>query len=301
MTRRFGLLPWRLVERILLVVGIACVGYAGLMWLDMRLEQARENRELDQILASRSASPGATLASPHSTSGGEGRPAVKDVVGRIEIPRLGLSAAVREGDDARTLRRAVGHIPGTSLPGEDGNAGFAAHRDTFFSRLKDIRRQDEISFTSPDGVHKYVVQETRVVEASEVAVLDPTPVAMMTLVTCYPFNYIGAAPQRFVVRAVRQDVAATTGVVATAATVRPATVAVRQTKTFAKRIDIPKGRVSAPRRVKTAAAAKASSPRPKQNGFARLFKAAARGLGFAPREPRAPAQTESPDPRIPGR
>jgi sortase A len=106
--------------------------------------------------------------------------------------------------DTRTLRRAVGHIPGTALPGKRGNAGFAAHRDTFFSPLKNVRRGDDVIVTAPEGVYRYAVTTTRVVEPDDVSVLDPTPGTTLTLVTCYPFDYVGSAPQRFIVRAVLQ-------------------------------------------------------------------------------------------------
>ena len=122
-------------------------------------------------------------------------------MGRIEIPRLGVSTIVRAGSDARTLQLAVGHLPGTALPGETGNVGLAGHRDTFFRRLADIRADDEIRVVTPDGTFRYRVQRTNVVEPDDVWVLDPTGHPALTLVTCYPFSYVGSAPQRFIVRA----------------------------------------------------------------------------------------------------
>jgi Sortase domain len=184
------------------------------------------------------------------------------------------------------------------MPGEQGNVGLAAHRDTFFSRLKDIRRQDEIRFTSADGVQHYIVEQTRIVDPTDIEVLDPTSSATMTLVTCYPFEYIGSAPQRFVVRAVRRD-AGTSGTVAAAAAPNPATIQVRESETIAKPIGRAKARAAAPRAIKTSV--KSPHNGRNSNAFARFFKAAARGLGFAPRESREAAQNESPDPRPPGR
>ena len=125
-------------------------------------------------------------------------------VGRIEVPRLGLSAVIRAGIDARTLRLAVGYIPGTALPGEQGNLGLAGHRDTFFRKLRDINPGDEIRVTTKDGVFKYYVQRTTIVQPKDVWVLDPTKDPVLTLVTCYPFTYIGSAPKRFIVRAALQ-------------------------------------------------------------------------------------------------
>jgi sortase A len=109
---------------------------------------------------------------------------------------------VRTGSDARTLQLAVGHIPGTARPGEDGNVGLAGHRDTFFRRLRDIEPDDRIRIVTPSGTYDYRVQRTDVVEPSDVGVLERTTEPSLTLVTCYPFTYVGSAPERFIVRAV---------------------------------------------------------------------------------------------------
>jgi sortase A len=108
---------------------------------------------------------------------------------------------VREGVDRRTLLLAVGHIPATALPGQPGNVGVAGHRDTFFRRLKDLRTGDEIEFSTLTGDFKYVVESLIVVEPDNMAVLAPSTQNVLTMVTCYPFYYIGNAPKRFVVRA----------------------------------------------------------------------------------------------------
>jgi sortase A len=117
------------------------------------------------------------------------------------IPRLLLSAVVVEGIDETTLRRGVGHIPGTALPGERGNVGLAGHRDTLFRPLKDLRIRDEVQFSTVSGDFRYVVESLNVVAPNNVAVLAPSSENVLTLVTCYPFFFIGAAPKRFVVRA----------------------------------------------------------------------------------------------------
>src|SRR5436190_965270 len=129
------------------------------------------------------------------------QPVPGSTIGRIEIPRLHVSAVIRAGSDARTLRLAVGYIPGTAWPGENGNVGLAGHRDTFFRRLRDINPDDEIRITTKDGVYHYYVQRTNIVQPEDVWVLNPTGYAALTLVTCYPFSYIGSAPERFIVRA----------------------------------------------------------------------------------------------------
>jgi sortase A len=122
-------------------------------------------------------------------------------IGRIEIPRLGVSVMIRAGADAKTLRRAVGHIPGTALPGESGNVGLAGHRDTFFRRLRNIKADDEVRIVTPQGTYVFHVEDTKVVRPGDTWVLNATPEPTLTLVTCYPFTFVGSAPQRFIVRA----------------------------------------------------------------------------------------------------
>lgn len=124
-----------------------------------------------------------------------------DVLGRLTIPRLNLSVMVFEGDDAAILKRGAGRIPATSLPHENGNLGIAAHRDTYFRPLRLIRPHDVIEFTSPEGVSRYAVTDIEIVPPSEVGVLAKAPGRDLTLVTCYPFYYLGTAPKRWIVHA----------------------------------------------------------------------------------------------------
>jgi sortase A len=195
--RRRGL---RILERVLLIIGIVCLGYFGYVSAEAALYQAYETRELDAILASvPEPPPSATAPVDHAPP--RAQPASGALLGRLEIPRLKVSAIVRAGSDARTLRLAIGHIGGTALPGERGNVGLAAHRDTFFRRLGDIRVDDQVRFVTPEGTFTYRVEGTRIVEPQDVWVLDQTTDPALTLVTCYPFRYIGSAPQRFIVRA----------------------------------------------------------------------------------------------------
>ena len=114
---------------------------------------------------------------------------------------IGVSAVIRAGSDARTLRLAVGYIAGTAFPGDRGNVGLAGHRDTFFRKLRDINPDDEIRIVTKEGVFQYYVQRTSIVMPRDVWVLNQTDYPALTLVTCYPFTYIGSAPQRFIVRA----------------------------------------------------------------------------------------------------
>ena len=135
---------------------------------------------------------------PDSSASRKGAPAaaMDGLIGRIEIPRLLLSVVVVEGIGRTTLRRAVGHIPGTALPGQPGNVGLAGHRDTFFRPLKDLRIKDEIQFSTLRGDFKYEVESLRVVEPDNVGVLASSGENVLTLVTCYPFYYVGPAPKR---------------------------------------------------------------------------------------------------------
>jgi sortase A len=130
-------------------------------------------------------------------------PTTGELVGRMEIPRLKLSVAVAEGTDAATLRRAAGHILGTALPGQPGNIGIAGHRDSLFRPLRHTLKGDVITLVTSRGEYHYRVVSTRIVSPTEVAVLKADGHEVLTLVTCYPFNFIGPAPDRFIVRAER--------------------------------------------------------------------------------------------------
>jgi sortase A len=196
--RRTGPLRW--LERLLLLIGIVALGYYTYVSAETALYQAYETRELDAILASVPV-PEPKAASTVAPPVRRPPPPRGATIGKIEIPRLGVAAVGRAGSDARTLRLAVGHIPGTALPGEGGNIGLAAHRDTFFRRLGDIREGDDVRVVTPEGTYHYRVEGTKIVDPSDVWVLDPTDHPALTLVTCYPFRYVGSAPRRFIVRA----------------------------------------------------------------------------------------------------
>ena len=183
---------WRTLERLLLVIGLASLGYFSYILVESYLYQALENRELDAILATAPSNAAPALRA---------HPVPGSTIGRIEIPRLNVSAVIRAGSDARTLRLAVGHIAGTAFPGESGNIGLAGHRDTFFRRLSDIRVDDEIRIVTPGATYSFSVERTSVVQPRDTWVLNATPTPVVTLVTCYPFTYIGSAPERFIVRA----------------------------------------------------------------------------------------------------
>jgi sortase A len=127
------------------------------------------------------------------------------LLGRLDVPRIGLSAMVADGTSSRVLRLAVGHVPGTAMPWLSGNVALVAHRDTFFRRLGELHRGDRIQVTVPGSQYHYKVVFTSVVSPNETWVVQPTTGQTLTLVTCYPFHFVGAAPNRFVVRARRAD------------------------------------------------------------------------------------------------
>ena len=184
-------LSW--LEYALFAAGSVALVICGLVMLESRLYQQLQRRQFEQRL--HNAAPAAISAS---------RPApveLRAAVRRIDIPRLGLSVMVEEGADAQTLRLAAGHIPGTALPGGPGNVGIAGHRDTFFRPLRGIKKDDTILLSTANGTYRYAVESAEVVPPTRVEVLNPTPEPSLTLVTCYPFSYIGPAPKRFIVRA----------------------------------------------------------------------------------------------------
>jgi len=228
---------------MLMAVGIAGGGYYTYTIADQYVHQAYENWAFDQQIAGRSnitiwdyalektplgrvlgreapvpvtrAHAPASRTEP-APSVPAGPPPEGSLLGRIEIKRLNLSAMVRQGVDAKMLSVAVGHVPSTTLPGEPGNFAIAAHRDTLFRGLKDVKTGDLVTFESQNGTYTYKVLATKIVAPSDVSVLrtdggglipvsaadsSASPGHLLTMITCYPFNYVGSAPKRFIVQA----------------------------------------------------------------------------------------------------
>jgi sortase A len=123
------------------------------------------------------------------------------VIGRLEIPRLALTVPIMSDFQSASLLRGVGHIPGTAMPGGLGTLGLAGHRDTYFRPLRGIKPNMDIRVTNSDGTYHYLVDSTEVVTPEDVRVLDIQSRPELTLITCYPFYYVGAAPRRFIVHA----------------------------------------------------------------------------------------------------
>jgi sortase A len=178
-------------RNLLLTVAVGMLGYCAFVLTDTWIYQTQAKQLFDRAHFQVSAIP---RPGTDSTSG---------LLGRMEIPRLGVSVIVAEGTAEATLRRAGGHIPGTSFPGQRGNVGIAGHRDTLFRPLRNIRQDDVITITTLAGEYRYRVTSTEVVSPSDVTVLESDGHEVLTLVTCYPFYFIGPAPDRFIVRAQR--------------------------------------------------------------------------------------------------
>jgi sortase A len=220
---------WRRLERLLWIVGIILIAsYAGIRFYQAA-QARRDVRAFERLLPS----PGASVAPtpPLETPTAppfltpvilEERPADTSLwdakrvreyqeslreksaspVAVLRIPKLGLEVAVFAGTDDFVLNRGVGWIEGTARPGEIGNSGIAGHRDGFFRPLKDIAPGDAIEVVGLSGSRRYQVESIQIVRPDDVQVLDPTPGAVLTLVSCYPFYFVGSAPQRFIVRAI---------------------------------------------------------------------------------------------------
>jgi sortase A len=184
----------RALSWILFVIGILCIATYGFVAVQAHVHQ----QELGLALEKEFARNRAGLFDAPSPRFSEG-----DLLGKLEIPRLRLSVMVMEGVAETTLRLGGGHIPGTAYPGAPGNSGFAGHRDTFFRKLRNVRKDDVIQFTTRSHTVSYRVTSTAVVDPSDTGVLRPTSSETITLVTCFPFFYIGPAPKRFIVHAVR--------------------------------------------------------------------------------------------------
>ena len=191
--------PLQASQYALAVVGVLALGYWATVSLSARLYQAKETRAFEGRLQSqqrekeRSSVSRSTTTAKHEGS----------AVARLAIPRLGLASIVVEGVKERDLRVAPGHIPGTPLPGQAGNIAIAGHRDTLFRPLRFIRKNDIVSLTTLRGEDQYRVVSTDIVAPGDIQVLYPTGRDTLTLVTCYPFDYVGPAPSRFIVRAER--------------------------------------------------------------------------------------------------
>ena len=190
----------QIFAKLMLVFGLACLALFTYSYVSSTLYESAESRRFDQqrIEAAVSPAPPEPKARARTLESGS-------TIGRLSVPRLAVKAMVAEGIGDATLDHAIGHIPGTALPGQSGNVAVAGHRDTFFRSLKNLRRNDQIVFTTLNGTYRYSVDEMEIVEPSNVSVLAASQANTLTIVTCYPFRYIGPAPKRFIVKARQLD------------------------------------------------------------------------------------------------
>jgi len=183
---------------VCLAIGVAALGYAAYVTLEARAYQRSEALRFAQARAA----DAIALANAEASAAALARiPDDGESIGEIVIQRLGIDVIIAQGDSDAILARAVGHLRATALPGIVGNVVLAAHRDTFFRPLKDVRAGDAITLKTRKGDFGYVVESTSVVRPTDLSVLAPTGGRTLTLITCFPFYYVGAAPNRFIVHA----------------------------------------------------------------------------------------------------
>jgi sortase A len=186
---------WRFIRSVFLLIGIGALAYSGSFYVDEYMYEHNESRAFDRERENRA--PAVLVARAKATP-----PPAEPFRAKLVIARLHLTTMVEEGVGEDTLRRAAGHIPWTALPGQPGNVGVAAHRDTLFRKLKEIRTQYRIFLSTLTEDYKYEVIATGIVLPNDVSVLAQTHgEKTLTLVTCYPFYFVGAAPKRFIVQA----------------------------------------------------------------------------------------------------
>jgi sortase A len=176
------------IQRVFLWAGIAALAYAGGTTAYSEAFQRYESRKFEQAV---SAQPKEEARDLH-----EG-----DVVGKLEVPRIGLSVMVLQGIEETTLRLGAGHVPGTPLPAVAGNVVIAAHRDTFFRKLNVIASGDKIRLSVGNRTYDYVVESMEIVDPENPQIMQSRDYSELTLITCFPFYYVGNAPKRFIVRA----------------------------------------------------------------------------------------------------
>lgn len=186
----------RFVEAGLWILATATLGYCSYAYASAAIHQEQQKAAFRSLQGRHARTPAELAAS--SITPPPGPPSPGAVLGILDIPRIGLSSIVEQGTDSHTLRDSVGHIPGTALPGQDGNAALAAHRDTYFRHLSELRPGDDVIFRSISATYTYKVKSTSIVQPTDTAVLAKTKEPTLTLVTCFPFYYVGSAPKRFV-------------------------------------------------------------------------------------------------------
>src|SRR5579884_2898249 len=191
----------RFISRVLQLTGIVLVLYVVAIFVRAKVFNLQASHAIEHAAQVRGHLPNKTDVPDNLEKNFP--PAPGTVLGRIEIPRLNASSVILEDDGSDELNLGAGHVPGTAEPGQHGNVVIAAHRDTFFRSLRNIAEGDEVVLTTLNGSIRYRVEALRVTKPDDVSVLKSTADSRLTLITCYPFSYIGAAPYRFIVTAKR--------------------------------------------------------------------------------------------------
>jgi len=199
---RHDTLRW--IERGLLALGVGLGVWCAVVLVEARFHSAAAERDTGQLVVTQTAVPvlpGDAGEKPRAPSA----PAAGTLLGRLEAPSVNMTAPVLEGSDDATLSRGAGHIEDTPFPGQPGNIGIAGHRDTIFRPLRRIKVGDPLVLTAGERTYRYRISKTLIVGPDDVYVLDPTPNPTLTLVTCYPFEFIGHAPKRFIIQAALEE------------------------------------------------------------------------------------------------
>jgi sortase A len=189
-------------QYIFLVLGLLALGYCAKSLTQAWLYQKWARQQIETQTSYKAASDAGSTAEQQRKTSFSGLGEMSPI-GRLEIPRVHISAMVAEGTSPLVLSRAVGHATGTALPGQPGNVTLAAHRDTFFRHLGDVRSGDIVELKEPGHDYRYQVRFTAVVGPKDTWVLESTGKETLTLLTCYPFHFVGPAPDRLIIRARR--------------------------------------------------------------------------------------------------
>ena len=185
------------ISRGLIALGLLCLVYYSVVTVHTLRYQRAAKSQVEQMVSIERPPAARAVVPDLSTPLKAG-----ELIGRVDIPRLKLSAAIAEGDDDKTLGKAVGHLPDTPLPWHRrGNVALAAHRDGLFRALEKIRIGDDVRIVTTRGEYRYHVTKTHIVDPEDVWVIAPTVAPTITLITCYPFSFVGNAPRRFIVQA----------------------------------------------------------------------------------------------------
>jgi sortase A len=192
----------RRLERALLAVGLTLGAWCGAVLLEGQFVAKMPVPDPPSAGTATTISIGTIVTAPPVTPL---TPRPGSWVARLDAPSVRLSATVLEGSDDGTLARGAGHIEDTPFPGQPGNIGIAGHRDTTFRAVRNLHVGDPLELTTSDRIYRYLITKAFIVEPEDVYVLDPGDRPMLTLVTCYPFTYIGHAPHRYILQAVLVD------------------------------------------------------------------------------------------------